>query len=113
MKKPPPSSAGASATIMSTMILPCGVSRAANDARCGLTLSMSAVSSPLRNLRASSPATFTTPRSPNSAAFIAWIPEIVCRNLRARGPTLKAITLEVPQNARGAGGNTRASLWHG
>ncbi len=39
--------------------------------RCsGVTLAMSVVSSPLRNLRASSPATFATPRSGKSAAFI-------------------------------------------
>src|SRR3954447_6700637 len=57
--------------MQSTMILPCGVSNAPKRAVAGVTLSMSAVSSPLRNLRASSPATFTTPRSGKRAAFIA------------------------------------------
>ncbi len=37
-KKPPPSSAGASATMKSTMILPCGVSSAAKRAAPGATL---------------------------------------------------------------------------
>src|SRR5262245_10996200 len=54
----------------STMTLPCGVSRAAKLAASGVTLAMSLVTSPLRNLRASSPSTLTTPRSGSSAAFI-------------------------------------------
>src|SRR5262249_15899057 len=69
-KKPPPSACGASAKMKSTMTLPCGVSRAAKLAASGVTLAMSLVTSPLRNLRASSPSTLTTPRSGSSAAFI-------------------------------------------
>src|SRR5215831_20694090 len=69
-KKPPPSEGGASARMKSTMILPCGVSRALKPAAAGVTLAMSLVTSPLRNLRASSPATLTTPRSGSSAAFM-------------------------------------------
>src|SRR5262249_62154864 len=55
----------------STMILPCGVSSALKPAAAGVTLAMSLVTSPLRNLRVSSPATLTTPRSGSSAAFMA------------------------------------------
>src|SRR5262249_27338679 len=54
----------------STMILPCGVSSALKPAAAGVTLAMSLVTSPLRNLRASSPATLTTPRSGSNAAFM-------------------------------------------
>src|SRR6516162_2169968 len=56
----------------STMILPCGVSSALKPAAAGVTLAMSLVTSPLRNLRASSPATLTTPRSGSSAAFMVF-----------------------------------------
>src|SRR3984893_4308120 len=69
-KKPPPSSAGASATMASTMVLPCGVSSAAERGSSGVTWPISAVNSPLRKFRASSPATLTTPRSGSSAAFM-------------------------------------------
>src|SRR5882757_8818574 len=71
---------------MSTMILPCGVSNAAKAAFSGVTLSMSAVSSPLRNLRASSPATLTTPRSGNRAAFIV-VPILIGRTWNVRRAT--------------------------
>src|SRR6516164_4545774 len=54
----------------STMILPCGVSSAAKRAYPGAAFARSAVTSPLRNLRAASPATLTTPRSGRSAAFM-------------------------------------------
>src|SRR5262249_41713660 len=54
----------------STMILPCGVSSAPKPAAAGVTLAMSLVTSPLRNLRVSSPATLTTPRSGSSAALM-------------------------------------------
>src|SRR5262245_42631503 len=69
-KKQPPSAGGASARMKSTMILPCGVSSALKPAAAGVTLAMSLVTSPLRNLRVSSPATLTTPRSGSSAAFM-------------------------------------------
>src|SRR5215831_4607839 len=69
-KKPPPSEGGATARMKSTMILPCGVSSALKPAAAGVTLAMSLVTSPLRNLRASSPATLTTPRSGSSAALM-------------------------------------------
>src|SRR3954454_12211232 len=72
-KKPPPSSAGASATRQSTTILPCGVSSAPNRACAGVTLVTSVVSSPLRKVRASAPATLTTPRSGRSAAFMHFL----------------------------------------
>ena len=74
-KKPPPSLAGASVAMKSAMILPCGVSSAQKRAAPGPSSSMSALTSPCRKLRASSPATFTTPRSESKAAFIdATIP---------------------------------------
>src|SRR5262245_59752341 len=56
----------------STMILPWGVSSAPKPAVAGVTLAVSLVTSPLRNLRASSPATLTTPRSGSSAAFMVF-----------------------------------------
>jgi hypothetical protein len=54
----------------SAMILPCGVNSAAKRALSGVTFARSAVTNPLRNWRASSPATFTTPRSGSKAACI-------------------------------------------
>src|SRR5215475_1409945 len=66
----------------STMILPCGVSSAPKPAAAGVTLAVSLVTSPLRNLRASSPATLTTPRSGSSAAFMAYDRTDVAANVR-------------------------------
>src|SRR6476661_4094018 len=54
----------------STMILPCGVSRAANRACPGASAVMSAVTRPCRKLRADSPVTLTTPRSERIAVCI-------------------------------------------
>src|SRR4029079_203644 len=54
---------------------------------------MSAVSSPLRNLRASSPTTFTTPRSGKRAAFIAnessVVPQAMVGRRSAQGPRIE------------------------
>src|SRR5262249_48075944 len=71
-KKPPPSACGASVTKKSAMIFPCGVSSAQNRAVPGAMPSTSAVTSPCRNLRASSPITLMTPRSGRRAAFINY-----------------------------------------
>ena len=96
-KKPPPSSAGASATMQSTMILPCGVSSAAKRAAAGRELGRHRWSaSPLRKVRASAPATLTTPRSGRSAAFMRSVrfPISTCqscrRNVRRADAALKA-----------------------
>src|SRR5947208_602476 len=75
------------------MILPCGVSKAEKDARSGVTLAISVVSSPLRNLRASSPATLTTPRSGKSAAFMQES-LAVTRNVRRGSGRLKGSRLK-------------------
>ena len=79
-KKLPPSAAGALATMQSAMILPCGVSKAAKRGVSGVTLLISAVSSPLRKSPAASPSTFTTPRSGRRAACISKsLPDVAAK----------------------------------